>query len=182
MKRTFMVVGLLVLIWSLPLSAGVKKGGAGKGMGMPHGSWWQNEEIVAQLSLSSEQQEQIKKISTESRKTSIQLRSETELLEIDLENLLDAKAFDSAAALKVVDKIEAVRAKLSRQRMEGLVRIRSVMSQEQYRKLKAMRGKGSDRRKKGRGDEQKGKRGQRPEGQTHRRISAGAPLGAFPLN
>ncbi len=166
MKRMLMVV-VMVAMTALALPAlaqprgpeGGGPGGGGGELGMPAGAWWQRAALVKQIGLTEEQQQKIQQAFLEHRKKMIRLRGEIEIQELELEPLLSAKTLDEGKLEKVIDAIEKLRSKMSRERMEMLLTIRKTISAEQYEKLKGLRGR-------------RGSRQRRPEGEGGSRRSS----------
>lgn len=180
MKRMLMIV-VMVATTALALPAlaqprgpeGGGPGGPGGGggeLGMPHGAWWQRAAVVKQIGLTEEQQQKIQRAFLEHRKKMIRLRGEIEIQELELEPLLSAKKLDAGKLAKVIDAVEKLRSKMSRERMEMLLTIRKTISAEQYEKLKGLRGRRGSRQRRPEGeggnDRRGGRRGrlQRPGG------------------
>jgi len=122
-----------------PDRPGGKGGGKGE-LGMPRGAWWQRPDVVKELSLSTKQKEKIEALTLTHRKEMIKLRADLELVEVDLDPLLAADKLDEKAIGKKMDEVEAVRAKISRSRMDMLFEIRKVLTRDQYLKLKQLKG------------------------------------------
>ncbi len=157
MKTKGLIVALLVavtLVWTVPVGA---KGKGGKGNGFPRGPWWKHSEIVKKINLTDEQYDQIQAAMVKSRKVIMDLENNADKLDLDLEIVMDAKTFDADKALDLIEKIEGYRAKAMLQKAKMLVEFRKVLSEDQYKQLKTLRGKGKGKR--GGGKNGKGKRG-----------------------
>lgn len=146
------------------MRGGGMKGGRGSGgdLGIPHGRWWQRAKVKEKLQLSEKQTGKFETISRNGRKDMIKLRAELETLTVDLEPIIDAKKFDRAAAEKILAKMESVRAKMAKQRIDMLLDMREVLTHGQYLKLKEIRGSGRRGKSKQRaraGDRRRGPRG-----------------------
>ncbi len=138
----------------LAMARGGRGGKGGSGLGMPRHQWWHNEKIVNELDLSKEQVNKINTISQDNRRKLIKLRSEIQLVTLDLEAVMESKEFDMDKAKSLVDKIDKIRSQMGRQKMHGLLEIRNVLDQDQYLKLKLkgkQRGRSGSRGARGQG-------------------------------
>ena len=154
MKKFICSIVVVIFILSMADLVLARGGRDGSRLGMPRHQWWQNEKIVNELDLSEDQISKINKISQANRRQLIKLRSEIQLVTLDLEAVMDAKDFDLKKAKAIVDKIDKIRSQMGQQKMNGLLEIRNVLTQDQYLKLKL---KGKQRgRKHGRGGRDQG--------------------------
>jgi len=175
MKKRMLVAMLIVVAVAVPalvraMPQGGKEGGGG--MQMPRGAWWQRAEIAKKVGLTDEQKDKIQKLATARRKGMIKLRAELELLEVDLDPLLEAEKLDEGAINKLVNQMEAVRAKIGKNRIDMLIQIRKVLTRDQYLKLKQIRGPGGRDRGQRPGSERRQGRarpGERGQMQSFRR-------------
>jgi Spy/CpxP family protein refolding chaperone len=149
-KRT--VVGALSA--GLLLAAGVvvaqpmdrtMGGGMGGPMGGPMGRWWDRPQVAEQLALTPDQKQKLETVTLNGARTMIDLKGAVEKAEIDLRAASDAEPFQPD---KVREAFHVM------QRFEMLLKVRSVLSAEQWQKLRtvvrergAMRGRagGEDR-------------------------------------
>lgn len=135
--------------------------------GMPPGAWWRNSDIVTKLALTPDQQKRIEDVFTQSRVHLIDLHATLEKEELALEPLMNANPVDQNKALAGISKIADTRAELEKTNAKMLLGIRSVLTADQWTKLReGHRGpaRGDDRRPgMGRGPEGQGRgRGERP--------------------
>ena len=107
--------------------------------GLPHHQWWLNPQIAKELKLSDKQVDKINQISRNTRKEMVEIHSQTELVMIDLESVLDAQQVDMKKAKELVSKLADLRAQIGKKRMESMLEIRNVLSREQYLQLKEKR-------------------------------------------
>ena len=159
MKTKGLIVALLVavtLVWTIPV--GAKGKGDGNKNGFPRGPWWKQSEIVKKINLTDEQYDQIQTAMVKSRKVIMDLENNADKLDLDLEVVMDAKTFDADKALGLIVKIEDYRAKAMLEKAKMLVEFRKALSEDQYKKLKTLRGKGKEKDKRG-GKNGKGKKG-----------------------
>jgi len=104
---------------------------------MPHGQWWKNSEVVKDLGLTEAQVSQIEAAFFEHRRSLIDLRAELEHKELDLQTLMDADRPDTAKVSGQIDAVLAARNKLEKSNAMMLLKIRQVLSVEQWKKLQA---------------------------------------------
>jgi Spy/CpxP family protein refolding chaperone len=112
--------------------------GPGTGFGarqMPHGPWWRNSETVKELQLTDAQVSQIEAAFLEHRKSLIDLRADLEHKELDLQTLMEADRPDTAKVSAQIDAVLAARSKLEKSNAMMLLKIRQVLSVEQWKKL-----------------------------------------------
>ncbi len=161
MKRVSIIVIAIVCAIAFGADA-YGRGGGGKG-GMGHGGhhrkWWKESKTVKKLNLTEKQIESINEISSDEKKGHIRIRSELEILQVDMDDAMEAKELDSGEVSKLIDKYASLKAKMYKGRMKSLLEIRKVLTQEQYLKLKEMRPERGGRRGK------KGKKGGRGGGE-----------------
>jgi len=106
--------------------------------GIPRGRWWKDQDIQQQAGLSQAQVDQVKAIYGGHRQRMADLRAEMSKRQMELEDLLEAKAVDKAALGKKIDEVVAARAKLDRERMATMAEVRGVLSADQYGKLRSL--------------------------------------------
>lgn len=106
--------------------------------GVPKGRWWNNPEIQQQAGLSEEQVDKVKAVYRAHRTRMADLRAEMSKRQIELEELLEAKTVDKAALNKKMDEVVAARAKLDRERMATLAEVRTILTADQYAKLRSL--------------------------------------------
>jgi Spy/CpxP family protein refolding chaperone len=115
-------------------------GGRGGGeLGLPHGTWWKNPELVAQLSLTADQQKRMDDILRKNRIQLIDVKASLEKEQLNLEPLVNAAAFDQAKTLAEVGKIAELRAQLEKTDASMLVELRGVLTAEQWTKLHTLK-------------------------------------------
>ncbi len=103
---------------------------------LPEGKWWKNEELIRQLNLSLEQQKQLEKIFFSHLEKAIDLRAVVEKEELKLRELLDEQVISEKRVLEQVDKLLDARKALERQRAELFLKVRLILTPEQWKNLK----------------------------------------------
>ena len=108
-----------------------------------------------ELELTEDQQAQIKEIATESRKAMVQLRADSELAGMELQELVRSDDPDLDAIQQGLEKVASAQVAERFAAIEASVNARSVLTDEQQAKVKeAMRGR-------------RGPEGQRGDGPKH---------------
>ncbi len=107
-----------------------------EGFNLPEGKWWKNEELIRQLNLSLEQQKQLEKIFFTHLERAIDLRAVVEKEELKLRELLDEEEISEKRVLEQVDKLLEARKALERQRAELFLKVRLILTPEQWKNLK----------------------------------------------
>lgn len=95
-------------------------------------------ELKEALKLSPEQVEALKPIETDYRKATITKQAAVRVAEVELAALLDHKKPDRTALQQKIKEIGALQADLMLYRVESLLKLREVLSEEQHEKFKAL--------------------------------------------
>ena len=151
MKRwTTLVVGLTLL---------------GLYAGPVPGQIWDNAKLVEKLELTDEQVEQLQASAVERQKSAIQLRSQIEMAELELEQLWQAETLDEGRILDHVRELAKLRqqqmVERARQRLHHM-EILTPEQQEQVRAFPARRRGRAKAREEGQGFGQRRRRMDRP--------------------
>ena len=104
------------------------------------GKWWQNPDITKKLQLSDDQVNRLNQIFFEHRLKLIDDGADMQKQDLKLQNLLDADRPNDAQVNAQVDQVLAARGKLEREYTMMNLDLRKVLSVEQWRQLKAIRG------------------------------------------
>lgn len=117
-------------------------------MGMGPGFGWNEEAggpigMPDELKLTKEQTDKIKKIRIASRKQNIPIKSDIQLKEIELKEMMDADSPDRNAVAAKIKEIDALRTQIKINRLHARIDCRSVLTKEQKEKMEQMR---ADRR------------------------------------
>lgn len=108
-------------------------------MHRPMGEWWKNPKLAQEVGLTDQQTAKLDKISYESQLQMIDLRATLDKERLMLGRQLQADHPNEDAVLGQVDKVSQARAAVERARVQTLLATRSVLSAEQWKKLKAAR-------------------------------------------
>lgn len=102
-------------------------------------AWWKNPEIAQKVGLSDQQTQQLEKINQEGALKMIDLRATLEKQEVILAPMMQAYRPDQAEVLAQVEKVSQARAALEKARVQTMLASRSVLTEEQWKKLQDTR-------------------------------------------
>jgi Spy/CpxP family protein refolding chaperone len=153
-KKNKRPIAALALVLGLlgPISASAQQPGPGFGdhagmprfeggalRGMPHGLWWKNSALIQQIGITPEQQKKMDDILQQHRLQLIDLKANVERQQVLLEPMLDANPPDTPQVLAQIDKLVQARADLEKTNARMLLGIRTVLTPDQWTKLRAHR-------------------------------------------
>lgn len=95
-------------------------------------------ELKEELKLTEAQMEALKPIETDYRKATIKKQADIRVGEIELAALLDRKKSDLGALKKKVKEIGDLQTDLMMYRVESLLKLREILTEEQHEKFKAL--------------------------------------------
>jgi periplasmic protein CpxP/Spy len=104
-----------------------------------HGRWWNNPDLVAKLKLTDAQRKAMDDTMQQHRETLIDLRATVEKAEVALQPLMSEDQPNESQILAQIDKVAQARAELEKANARFLLAIRSKLSQEQWKQLRADR-------------------------------------------
>lgn len=104
------------------------------------GKWWQNPDVAKKLQLNENQISQLDQSFLEHKMKLIDYGAEMEKQDLKLQSLLDADVPNEGQIETQVDQVLAARGKLEREFTMMNLDLRKVLSLEQWRQLKAVRG------------------------------------------
>jgi Spy/CpxP family protein refolding chaperone len=107
------------------------------------GKWWQDSNVAKKLQLSESQLGQLDQIFYDHRMKLIDYQAEMEKEDLKLQSLLDADVPNEGQVGSEVDQVLAARGKLEREFTTMNLDLRKVLSVEQWRQLKTIRGERS---------------------------------------
>lgn len=107
---------------------------------MPRGvfNWWDSP-IAKDLNLTEDQQKQIRTIVRDSRIKLIDQRAAVEKAEAEFEDVFNEDAFDQRRAGDALDRLVTARGELMRGFSQMSLRLRALLTPEQYRELQKRR-------------------------------------------
>jgi len=100
--------------------------------------WWESP-LARELNLTDEQREKITAILKESRAEIIDKRAAVEKAEAEVEDLFAEPVLDQARAQQAIDRLVAARGELTRAFTELSLKLRMVLTQEQWKELQQRR-------------------------------------------
>ncbi|HUE51613.1 MAG TPA: periplasmic heavy metal sensor [Terriglobales bacterium] len=106
------------------------------------GKWWQNSDIAKKLQLSEGQISQLDQIFYDHKVKLIDYGAEMEKQDLKLQTLLDADVPNEGQVEGQVDQVLAARGKLEREFTIMNLDLRKVLSLDQWRQLRSIRGQG----------------------------------------
>jgi Spy/CpxP family protein refolding chaperone len=104
-------------------------------MGMPMGRWWERPQVADQIGLTQEQTQKIEAITLDGAHTMVDLKGAVQKAEIDLRAASDAEPFQPAKVREAFHVMQQARLKLETERFEMLLKVRQVLSTDQWHKL-----------------------------------------------
>jgi Spy/CpxP family protein refolding chaperone len=107
------------------------------------GKWWQDSDVAKKLQLSDSQLGQLDQIFYDHRMKLIDYQAEMEKEDLKLQSLLDADVPNEGQVGSEVDQVLVARGKLEREFTTMNLDLRKVLSVEQWRQLKTIRGERS---------------------------------------
>jgi len=128
MNKTILLFCLCVLL--LPMASSAQ----GQGDRMELTPWW-DRPVVQTLRLSDEQRKQIRAIIRDSRDRLIQLRAAVKSAEASLADEFGEDAINKSKADAAIDQVVAARAELMRAVSQMSLRLRQVLTHEQWQQL-----------------------------------------------
>jgi Spy/CpxP family protein refolding chaperone len=137
--RRCLLAASLALLVGAPMAA-ASQGGA-------RFPWWRNDQVVEELSLTTDQCDRIDHIFQSMRTELRQELEELERLETKLSHLIQSDA-DEAVVIRSIDKVETARAALSKTRSVMYLRMRQVMAPDQRVRFTALQRRWEDEARK----------------------------------
>lgn len=104
------------------------------------GKWWENQETVQKLGLSESQVTQLNQVFYDHKLKLIDYGAGMAKEDFKLQNLLDADTPNESQVSTQVDQVLAARGKLEREYTMMNLDLRKVLSVEQWRQLKSIKG------------------------------------------
>jgi Spy/CpxP family protein refolding chaperone len=117
--------------------------GGSIGFGMER-KWWKDDYIAQQINLTPEQIKRMDTIFEQSKLQLIDMRATLQKQEVLLEPLLSANPVDTTRTMAQIDKVAQARADLEKANAKMLLRIRGVLTPEQWTKLNERHGRRRD--------------------------------------
>jgi len=116
----------------------VATGLAAQPLGVPPGRWWERPQVAEQLALTAEQKARLESLSVENARGMIDIKAAVEKAELDLRVVAEAEPFDAAKVRAAFRTVQQARTRLENERFEALLRVREVLSADQWRQLREL--------------------------------------------
>jgi len=113
------------------------------------GRWWNNPTVADRLKLSDDQRKNMDQILLDHRKDLVDKRAAVEKAELDLDPLVSADQPNESQILSQIDEVAQARADLEKANARFLLAIRSKLSADQWKALKAWRAERAQQRRRG---------------------------------
>jgi Spy/CpxP family protein refolding chaperone len=102
-------------------------------------AWWSKPVIAKQLNLTNVQRQQIRSTVMQYRPHLIDVRAEVNKAEIDLQAEFDHDPVDQAKANQAIERLIAARTDLTRTLSQMSLKLRTVLTEQQWRDLQRLR-------------------------------------------
>lgn len=127
--------------------------GDAQGFEVPPGRWWDRPALVRLLGLSAQQQRAIEGVTLAHARAMVDLKAAVERAELDLRSAAEGEPFEAERAREAFSGFLRARAALETERFEMILRIRQVMTREQWQQLRRL---AEEARRRGRLGEEQG--------------------------
>jgi len=129
MLKKFVIGALFLVVFFPSIDAMAQR--------MNHGKWWQRPEIAKQINLTDEEKTKLDSQFMECSRKMIDLKSNVEKEQLELEYLLEAKDLDEKAVRKQRQKLEEARSALGAELFEFILQTRKLLGYERFQQVKA---------------------------------------------
>jgi len=109
---------------------------AAESQNLPPGKWWQRQEIIQELQLTSDQQDRLDEIFRGAANELIDARAAIDKLHVAIRGELDRPQVRKAELMRLADQLSAARGKLFSRELEMLIDMRAVLNQQQWTKMR----------------------------------------------
>ena len=101
--------------------------------------FWKSEKVVKKLDLSDEQIAELSEIDYQNQKAKIEINARLESAQLELEHLLSGDTVSEAETSALVDRIADARRDQVKLGLERQIKVRSILSAEQWKKLEDLK-------------------------------------------
>jgi len=98
----------------------------------------EKKNMMEELDLSADQKDKLKSLRLEHRKQVIKLKSDIEIKEIDLRDEMIKKDLNKGTVKNLIDDITGIKGELMRLKVEQILKMREVLTGEQFEKFRDM--------------------------------------------
>ncbi len=109
--------------------------GPGMALGSSKWRWWQNDDIITQLSLSPDEIKLLDDAYIESRQRMIEYKGRVDAERFKLEELLSRPEIDEVVVREQNRRMESARSALAEERFDFLLKSREILGHERFQKL-----------------------------------------------
>ena len=95
-----------------------------------------NDRVKAALNLTETQTSGLRELAVETEKATVKKEADVEVRGIELREMLRADQPDHDAVVKKIEEVSALRADLMKQRIEALLKAKSILTPEQQKKIR----------------------------------------------
>src|SRR5271154_323709 len=176
LKRPAMLLSLASLISLAPAVPAIAQDWHGANSGPPPmersfraggpGRWWDNPNAAQQVGITDDQKKKMDDIFQQHKLQLIDLKAALEKQETVLQPMIEADQPDEAKILSQIDAIAQARAELEKANARMLFGIRTVLTADQWKKLRSMAQQGPPRGDRSGGQRKWGSRPGGPGGQS----------------
>ncbi|MCP3955076.1 MAG: periplasmic heavy metal sensor [Desulfobacterales bacterium] len=149
MKLKRILGSMVVIVTVLAIAGPAMARGASKWR------WWQNDEIITQLNLSTDEIKALDGAYVESRSRLLTIKGRVEAERFKLEALLSRPEIDAAAIREQNRTMESARSELAAERLDFLLKSREVLGHERFQKLTEIQRQWREERRKRRQQKRK---------------------------
>jgi Spy/CpxP family protein refolding chaperone len=140
LKHISVVMTVVLLIFtSLAVAAQGMAAGPKNHDRIPLGKWWQNPAGVRDLNLTQEEIDTLDTAFNTRARKFMELKHAIELEQFELNSIMEGRTLDEPALMAQFNKLESVRADLSRERFQYYIQIRKVLGPERFQKIRTYR-------------------------------------------
>jgi Spy/CpxP family protein refolding chaperone len=107
------------------------------GQDVPAGKWWYNPKIQENLNLSKAEIAKLDSMFADSRRKLINLKSDVEHEQFELDQLLGKKKVNDADVKKQFQKLEIARKNLANERLQFVIGVRNLLGANRFQQLKS---------------------------------------------
>ncbi|MGE5237113.1 MAG: Spy/CpxP family protein refolding chaperone [Acidobacteriota bacterium] len=107
-------------------------------LGVPPGRWWERPRVAEELGLSGEQTQKLDAITLGHARTMIDLKAAVERAELDLRAAAEVEPFAPRKVREAFGVLQAARTRLENERFEMLLKVREVLSSDQWNRLREL--------------------------------------------
>src|SRR5271157_5461542 len=105
-------------------------------LGIPPGRWWEQPKVAEQLALTADQTQQLNTLTLGHARTMVDLKGAVEKAEIDLRAAAETDPLDAKQVRQNFAALQQTRMRLESERFDMLLKVRQVLTTEQWPKIR----------------------------------------------